>query len=105
MTGGGSAGHVMPNIALLPALKERFDVSYMGTDGIEKDIVRRSNIPFYEIECPKLVRGSVLKNLSLPLRLFKSVKLARRGLLSFSPTLCFPRADTFPCPWRSPRKN
>ena len=32
MTGGGSAGHVMPNMALLPALKERFDVSYMGTD-------------------------------------------------------------------------
>lgn len=89
MTGGGSAGHVMPNMALLPALKERFDVSYMGTDGIEKDIVRRSNIPFYEIECPKLVRGSVLKNLSLPLRLFKSVKLARRGLLVIQPDVVF----------------
>ena len=80
---------MMPNIALLPALKERFDVSYMGTDGIEKDIVRRSNIPFYEIECPKLVRGSVLKNLSLPLRLFKSVKLARRGLLVIQPDVVF----------------
>lgn len=86
----------MPNMALLPALKERFDVSYMGTDGIEKDIVRRSNIPFYEIECPKLVRGSVLKNLSLPLRLFKSVKLARRGLWSFTRRCVFQGRIRFP---------
>lgn len=95
----------MPNMALLPALKERFDVSYMGTDGIEKDIVRRSNIPFYEIECPKLVRGSVLKNLSLPLRLFKSVKLARRGLLVIQPDVVFSKGGYVSLPWRSPRKN
>ena len=38
--GGGSAGHVMPNVALMRALKERFDVAYMGTDGMEKDMSR-----------------------------------------------------------------
>ena len=38
LTGGGTAGHVTPNIALLPSLKEAgFQVSYMGSyDGIEK---------------------------------------------------------------------
>ena len=36
MTGGGSAGHVVPNIALIPALKEDLNIAYIGSDGIER---------------------------------------------------------------------
>ena len=38
LTGGGTAGHVTPNIALLPRLKElQYDIHYIGSyNGIEK---------------------------------------------------------------------
>ena len=41
LTGGGTAGHVMPNIALIPKLKENgFEIHYIGTaDGIEKKLI------------------------------------------------------------------
>ena len=58
-TGGGSAGHVVPNIALMEELlsEGKTDVCYMGTDGIEKNIVAEWKIPYYTIHCPKLIRG------------------------------------------------
>ena len=41
LTGGGTAGHVTPNIALLPKLKEAgYSISYIGSyDGIEKKLI------------------------------------------------------------------
>ena len=46
MTGGGTAGHVTPNIALFPALRnEGFDISYIGSyDGIEKRLIEEQGI-------------------------------------------------------------
>ena len=50
-TGGGTAGHVTPNLALLPLLKKRsFDISYVGSyDGIEKKLIEDMGIPYYGI--------------------------------------------------------
>lgn len=47
LTGGGTAGHVIPNIALLPALRERgFEICYIGsTNGIERELVARGGHP------------------------------------------------------------
>ena len=41
LTGGGTAGHVTPNIAMIPRLKEMgYDISYIGTyNGIEKKLI------------------------------------------------------------------
>ena len=41
MTGGGTAGHVTPNIALMPALKDAgYDIEYIGSyNGIEKNLI------------------------------------------------------------------
>lgn len=89
LTGGGSAGHVMPNIALLPELKEHYDVYYMGTDGIERDIVKNAKIPYYTIRCTKLVRGSLLKNVALPVRFCKSIREATKGLRIVRPDIVF----------------
>ena len=49
MTGGGTAGHVTPNLALIPKLKENgFEIKYIGSfDGIEKEIITQNNIPFF----------------------------------------------------------
>ena len=51
MTGGGTAGHVTPNIALFPALRnEGFDISYIGSyDGIEKKLIEEQGIPYFGI--------------------------------------------------------
>ena len=48
LTGGGTAGHVTPNIALIPALKEKgYEISYIGSyDGIEKKLIEELGIPF-----------------------------------------------------------
>lgn len=80
LTGGGSAGHAVPNAALIPALSEKYSLSYIGTDGIEKKIIAPYKIPYCTIRCAKFVRGFALSNLSIPFRFLKSVKEAERGL-------------------------
>lgn len=51
LTGGGTAGHVTPNIALMPALKKAgYEISYIGSyDGIERRLIEELNIPYYGI--------------------------------------------------------
>lgn len=94
-TGGGSAGHVLPNLALIDDVRAAgfADVCYMGTEGIEKGLVGGKNIPYYTISCPKLVRGggfSALKNnLKIPFALRTAVKQAEQGLRLFQPDLVF----------------
>lgn len=94
-TGGGSAGHVIPNIALMEELLSQgeIDVCYMGTDGIEKRLVSEWKIPFYQIECPKLVRGGGFRafkeNIKIPLRLRKAVKQVVKGLKIYQPDAVF----------------
>ena len=80
LTGGGSAGHVVPNLALLPALREKFRLAYIGTDGIERELLKNAGVPFYTIRAAKLVRGSLAKNLFLPFRFARSVREAKRAL-------------------------
>ena len=80
MTGGGSAGHVVPNIALIPALKEDFNIAYIGSDGIERELMKGRGVPYYTVRCAKFVRGSLLKNIGLPYRFCRSVFAAQRAL-------------------------
>ncbi len=94
-TGGGSAGHVVPNVALIEELLSRgnADVCYMGTNGIEKKIVSAWKIPYYEIECPKLVRGAgwagMRRNLKIPAKFRQAVKQAKQGLALLEPDVIF----------------
>ena len=94
-TGGGSAGHVIPNLALMEELlsEGKTDVCYMATDGIEKRIIADWKIPYYTIACPKLVRGggwsAFKKNLQIPLALRRAVKAAEDGLKKCKPDLVF----------------
>ena len=80
LTGGGSAGHVIPHLALLPELKKYFNIVYIGSDGIERSLMKDTKVTFYTIHASKLVRGSVLKNLTLPYRLIQSVREAKKAL-------------------------
>lgn len=63
LTGGGTAGHVMPNLALLPELKARnFEVHYIGSQGIEQELAAKAGIPFHRIASGKLRRYLSIKN-------------------------------------------
>lgn len=105
--GGGSAGHVIPNIALIEELKEHFNCVYIGTNGIEKDICAQNNVKFYECNTPKLVRGKILTNLKLPFKLIKSVKNADNLLDEIQPDLIFSKGGyaCFPAVWAAKKKN
>ncbi len=73
LTGGGTAGHITPHIALLPRLRAcGFDIHYMGTrSGMEFDLIEREGIPFHAISAGKLRRYFDLKNASDLLRIGK----------------------------------
>ena len=87
--GGGSAGHVIPNVAIIEQLKGITECVYLGTNGIEKKICADNNIKFYEAEAVKLVRGKILCNLALPFKLIKSIKQAKKILEDIKPDLVF----------------
>lgn len=87
--GGGSAGHVIPNIAVAECLKNEYEICYIGTDGIEKNICKENNIKFYESGAVKLVRGKILCNLLLPFRLIKCKNAAGKILDEVKPDLLF----------------
>ena len=63
-TGGGTLGHVMPNIYLIEDLKQSNNIYYIGSNGIEKETIQKLDIPFYEIETTKLKRGKIFSNFS-----------------------------------------
>ena len=86
--GGGSAGHVIPNIALIEQLNE-YNISYMGTGGIEENICKTNGINFYKFDAVKLVRGKIFCNLAIPFKLISSVKQAGRILDEIKPDLLF----------------
>lgn len=91
LTGGGTAGHVTPNIALLPKLTELgYDISYIGSsDGIEKKLIADFSIPYYEIAVGKFRRYFDLKNLTDPFRVLKGYVEAKKHLRNIQPDLVF----------------
>lgn len=84
LTGGGSAGHVTPNLAMIDVLRaEGWQVDYIGSaDGVEKAIVTQANIPFHAIQSGKLRRYLSWKNFLDPFKimygLIQSFFLLRR---------------------------
>lgn len=91
LTGGGTAGHVTPNIALLPRLKELdYDVQYIGSlDGIEKKLIEELSVPYYGIASGKLRRYFDPKNFSDPFKVIKGYFQARKLLKRLKPDVVF----------------
>ena len=87
MTGGGTAGHVTPNLALVPKLKENgFEIKYIGsTNGIEKEIIQKNNIPYFAISSGKLRRYFDVKNFTDPFKVMKGIMQAYRILSKEKP--------------------
>ncbi|MDR0949606.1 MAG: undecaprenyldiphospho-muramoylpentapeptide beta-N-acetylglucosaminyltransferase [Lachnospiraceae bacterium] len=91
LTGGGSAGHVTPNIALLPKLaQEGYEVVYIGShQGIEKRLIADYPIRYESISSGKFRRYFDLKNLTDPFRVIKGYGEAKRLLKSYAPDVVF----------------
>ena len=91
LTGGGTAGHVTPNIALIPRLQELgYQISYIGSyNGIEKKLIEEMNIPYYGISSGKLRRYFDLKNFTDPFRVLKGFSEARKLLKHLKPDVVF----------------
>lgn len=91
LTGGGTAGHVTPNIALLPALREAgYEVVYMGSyDGIEKRLISDFEIPYIGIATGKFRRYLDARNLTDPFRVLKGFREARKYLKELRPDVVF----------------
>ena len=91
LTGGGTAGHVTPNIALLPSLREAgYEITYVGSyDGIEKRLIDDFNIPYTGISTGKFRRYLDLKNLTDPFRVVKGYAEAKKFLKGYRPDVVF----------------
>lgn len=91
LTGGGTAGHVTPNLALLPSLKEAgFEITYVGSyDGIEKRLIEDFGIPYVGISTGKFRRYLDVKNLTDPFRVIKGYSEARKFLKEWKPDVIF----------------
>lgn len=91
LTGGGTAGHVTPNLALLPRLRERgWDVRYIGShSGIERELVTAQGVPYDAIDSGKLRRYASLRNWTDPLRVMRGAAQAYRILARSAPDIVF----------------
>lgn len=93
LTGGGTAGHVSLNQAIIPSLlEEGYDVHYIGSyDGIEKQLITESfpNIPYYSISSGKLRRYFSMKNFTDPIKVLAGVGQAYAKIRKVKPTIIF----------------
>ena len=91
LTGGGTAGHIIPNLALVDDLKKSFDnIYYIGSNKpSERKLVEDYKIPFYPIDAPKFIRKFTLKNLCIPIKLLKCIKQCKKLLQELNADIIF----------------
>ena len=91
LTGGGTAGHVSPNIALLPYLEEAgYEITYIGSkNGIEKNLIADFGLPYVGISTGKLRRYFDVKNFTDPFRVIHGYREARKFLKKYKPDVVF----------------
>jgi len=90
-TGGGTAGHVMPNIALIEKL-HGYELHYIGCpDSMEQTLIHKfcPNVKFHALSAFKLTRGSIFKNLLVPFKLWRSKRTAKKILRDIKPNAIF----------------
>ena len=90
LTGGGTAGHVTANLALLPELRKEHTVFYMGSrDGIEKELAESAGLSYFGISTGKFRRYFSLRNLTDPFRVVAGFFQARKRIQEWKIDLVF----------------
>ncbi len=107
MTGGGTAGHVTPNLALVPSLREQnYEIHYIGSyNGIEKGLIEGAGIHYDGISSGKLRRYFDWKNLTDPFRVLKGYSQSHRLLKEYQPDIVFSKGGfvSVPVVWAARR--
>lgn len=100
MTGGGTSGHVTPNIAMFPELKNQgFEIIYLGTKkGLEFELINEQNVPFFEIEAGKLRRYIDVENIKDISKICKGFFQAHKILRKEKPDVVFSKGGFVSCP-------
>ena len=89
LTGGGTAGHVYPALAVAEKLKD-YEIHYIGSNGIEKDILAKiSDITYHKIQTVKFERKLTFKNFLIPFKLIKSIRNTKTILKQINPNIIF----------------
>ncbi|SDY77678.1 undecaprenyldiphospho-muramoylpentapeptide beta-N-acetylglucosaminyltransferase [Thermoactinomyces sp. DSM 45892] len=91
-TGGGTAGHVTVNLALIPKFQEdQWEVSYIGShDGIERELIGKlENVPYEPVTTGKLRRYFDLKNIKDPFKVLQGIWEAYRKIRKLKPDVIF----------------
>ncbi len=108
LTGGGTAGHVTPNIALIPALRTAgYDICYIGSyEGMERSLIEDYSIPYHGISTGKLRRYFSMKNFTDPFRVLKGFGEADRIIRQLKPSIVFSKGGfvSVPVVWAA-KKN
>lgn len=91
LTGGGTAGHVTPNMALVPKLiDEGYNIYYIGSyEGMEKKLIEDIGVKYFGISSGKLRRYFDIKNFSDPFRVIKGFFEAKKILKKLRPDVVF----------------
>ncbi len=100
LAGGGTAGHVTPNIALIPVLRSMgfTQIDYIGTNGIEKNLIQQEGIPFHEIPAGKLRRYLDMQNVKDIGRILQGTHQAKKILRQLKPDIVFSKGGFASCP-------
>jgi UDP-N-acetylglucosamine--N-acetylmuramyl-(pentapeptide) pyrophosphoryl-undecaprenol N-acetylglucosamine transferase len=90
-TGGGSAGHVTPNLALIEKFqKENWEIAYIGSEtGIEKELITKLGVPYYHITTGKLRRYFSLQNFIDPFKVLYGIFQAMVLCFKLKPSIVF----------------
>lgn len=108
LTGGGTAGHIIPNLALIPYLKTHFkEIHYVGSaEGLEAELVKKHpEIIFHTVPCVKLLRKFTLKNLGIPFKLMSGISQAKKLLKEIKPDIIFSKGGFVALPTVLAAKN
>jgi UDP-N-acetylglucosamine--N-acetylmuramyl-(pentapeptide) pyrophosphoryl-undecaprenol N-acetylglucosamine transferase len=91
LTGGGTAGHVTPHLALLRSLKEQgYECHYIGSkEGIERTLAGEAGLPYYGISSGKLRRYFSAKNFTDAFRVMKGLGEASALIKEIMPDIVF----------------
>lgn len=90
LTGGGTAGHVTPHLALIPKLKEAgYAIHYIGSSGIERELMQGQPLSFHSIQTGKLRRYFDVKNFTDPFRVLAGFAQSFRLISRIKPDICF----------------
>ena len=88
-TGGGTGGHIYPNLAIIDLIKDNYEIAYIGSKNSLEEKLTKNIVPFYSVTTVKLKRTLSLDNLLIPFKLLKGINEAKRILKKEKPDLVF----------------